>query len=181
MSITEDLTAAGAALAQEARGRRAELDAGRTIPSDLLERAGEAGLYRQMLPVDRGGYGLTPAEWFLNGIEMARFEPSFGWIVTQTSGDLVTFVTAGSRAFADAFLADRGANTACSRYLAGNARPGRRRLPVLRPLGGSAAAARERPGWAARERSPDRSTASGGTVWCPPAAPGSTTRGASSG
>src|SRR6476620_11502835 len=114
MSITEDLTAAGIALAQEARGRRAELDAGRTIPSDLLERAGEAGLYRQMLPVERGGYGLTPAEWFLNGIEMARYEPSFGWIVTQTSGDLVTFVTAGSPTFADAFLADRGANTACS-------------------------------------------------------------------
>ena len=134
MSITEDLTAAGAALAQEARGRRAELDAGRTIPSDLLERAGEAGLYRQMLPVDRGGNGLTPAEWFLNGIEMARFEPSFGWIVTQTSGDLVTFVTAGSRAFADAFLADRGANTACS-DISRERSSGTARLPVRGPLG----------------------------------------------
>jgi len=114
MSTTGDLTAAGVALAQEARERRLELDAGRCIPADLTERAGEAGLYRQMLPVERGGYGLTPAEWFLNGIEMARLEPSFAWIVTQTSGDLVTFVTAGSPTFADAFLADRGANTACS-------------------------------------------------------------------
>ena len=78
------LTAAGAALAR----RRAAAGPSSTpaqIPSDLLERAGEAGLYRQMLPVDRGGYGLTPSEWFLNGIEMARYEPSFAWIVTQTS------------------------------------------------------------------------------------------------
>lgn len=114
MSTTGDLTAAATALAQEARDRRLELDAGRCIPADLMERAGEAGLYRQMLPVDEGGHGLTPAEWFLNGIEMARHEPSFAWIVTQTSSDLVTFVAAGSPAFAEAFLADPGANTACS-------------------------------------------------------------------
>ncbi len=114
MSTTGDLTSAAVALAQEARERRLELDGGRCIPADLMERAGEAGLYRQMLPVEQGGSGLTPAEWFLNGIEMARHEPSFAWIVTQTSGDLVTFVTAGSPAFAEAFLADRGANTACS-------------------------------------------------------------------
>jgi alkylation response protein AidB-like acyl-CoA dehydrogenase len=114
MSTTVDLTEAARTLAQEAAGRRAELDGDRRIPADLLERAGDAGLYRQMLPVDRGGYGLTPRDWFLNGIEMARYEPSFGWIVTQTAGDLVTFVTAGSSAFAEAFLADRRANTACS-------------------------------------------------------------------
>ena len=114
MSTTEDLTAAAMALAQEARERRVELDAGRCIPADLADRAGEAGLYRQMLPVEEGGYGLTPAEWFLNCVEMARYEPSFAWIVAQAASDLVTFVTAGSSAFAEAFLADRGANTACS-------------------------------------------------------------------
>jgi alkylation response protein AidB-like acyl-CoA dehydrogenase len=114
MPTAEDITTACVALAQEARERRLELDAGRCIPADLMERAGEAGLYRQMLPVGQGGYGLTPAEWFLNGIEMARHEPSFAWSVTQTSSDLVTFITAGSPAFAEAFLADRGANTACS-------------------------------------------------------------------
>src|SRR3954453_3284849 len=114
MSTTEHLTAAAVALAQEARERRAELDAGRCIPSDLAERAGEVGLYRQMLPVQEGGYGLTPAEWFLNSIGMARYEPSFAWIVAQAGSDLGPFITAGSPAFAEAFLADRGANTASS-------------------------------------------------------------------
>src|SRR4029079_15514586 len=67
MSTTDEVAAAAVALAQEALERRVERDAGRCIPADLTERAGEAGLYRQMLPVELGGCGLTPAEWFLNG------------------------------------------------------------------------------------------------------------------
>src|SRR3954447_22790620 len=114
MSTTEDVSAVGVSLAREARERRTELDTGRRIPADLAERAGDAGLYRQMLPVEQGGYGLSPAEWFINCVEMARYEPSFAWIVAQAASDLVTFVTAGSPRFAEAFLADRGANTACS-------------------------------------------------------------------
>jgi hypothetical protein len=64
MPTAEDITTACVALAQEARERRLELDAGRCIPADLMERAGEAGLYRQMLPVGQGGYGLTPQSGF---------------------------------------------------------------------------------------------------------------------
>ena len=72
-------------------------------------------------------------------------------------------MTAGSQAFADAFLADRGANTACSDISQGTlVRDG----DGFRFSGrwGFLAAARARPGWAARERSPDRSTASAGAV-----------------
>ncbi len=108
----DDLNLTAVALAREAGERRAELESERRIPLDLFQRAGEAGLYRQMVPVDRGGLGRTPAEWFRTGIEMARYEASFAWIVSQGSGDQVTFLTSGSRSFGDTFLADPCAYTA---------------------------------------------------------------------
>jgi alkylation response protein AidB-like acyl-CoA dehydrogenase len=109
-----DVRDVAVALAREAGERRKELDAGQRIPADLFERAGEAGLFRQLIPVELGGLGLAPIDWFRTSVEMARHEPSFGWVVSQGAGDLATFVTSGSRRFAEEFLADRCA------YIAGS-------------------------------------------------------------
>src|SRR5262249_37978781 len=67
--------------------------------------------------------GLSPVEWFENGIDMARWEPSFAWVVTQGAGDMATYLSAGAAAFADKLLADRGAYTASSDNGAGTLVP----------------------------------------------------------
>lgn len=112
--MVTDVHAIAIALAKEADGRREELLRERRIPQDLFRRAGEAKLFRQMLSRELGGLGRSPAEWFETGVAMARWEPSFAWVVNQGSGDLVTFVAAGDAAFAKEFLADQGAYTASS-------------------------------------------------------------------
>jgi alkylation response protein AidB-like acyl-CoA dehydrogenase len=105
--MPSEVHAAAVALAQEADARRNELMQARRIPDDLFRRSGEAGLFRQMLAKQDGGLGCSPTEWFQTGIEMSRWEPSFGWVVTQGAGDVATYVAASGRAFADAVLADR--------------------------------------------------------------------------
>jgi alkylation response protein AidB-like acyl-CoA dehydrogenase len=107
-------------LATEADRRREELSRDRRIPSDLFRRAGEAGLFRQLLPSALGGLALSPAEWFLTGVDMARWEPSFAWVVTQGAADMATYIAAGTRAFADAFLSDPCAYSASSDNVSGS-------------------------------------------------------------
>src|SRR5215475_15302736 len=107
MPMLSDVHAAGAALAKEADSRREELLRVRRIPADLFQRSAEAGLFRQMLAPQVGGLGRSPAEWFETGVEMARWEPSFAWVVTQGSGDIATYTAASVREFADAFVADQ--------------------------------------------------------------------------
>jgi len=104
--VRPDVGAAIAALGEEARERRDELAAYRGIPDDLFRRAGEAGLFRQMVSVELGGLGLSPTEWFDNVVEIARLEPSFGWVVAQGAGDLATYLASGTRRFTDECLAD---------------------------------------------------------------------------
>src|SRR5262249_45421232 len=99
MHMPSNVHAAGVALAREADGRRDELVRARRIPADLFQRSAEAGLFRQMLAPQVGGLGRSPAEWFETGIEMARWEPSFAWVVTQGSGDVATYTAAGVREF----------------------------------------------------------------------------------
>jgi alkylation response protein AidB-like acyl-CoA dehydrogenase len=108
-----------ASLAREADNRRQELIQQRQIPADLFRRAGEAKLFRQMVPVALGGLGLAAVDWFLNGLEMARWEPSFSWVVTQGGADMATYLAAGSPAFAEAFLADPCAYSASSDNVSG--------------------------------------------------------------
>jgi indole-3-acetate monooxygenase len=54
---------------------------------------------------------------------MARWEPSFSWIITQAAGDMATYVSAADPSFAAAFLADQHANTASSDNGAGTLTP----------------------------------------------------------
>jgi indole-3-acetate monooxygenase len=113
-AVVHEVHMAAIALAQEADGRRDELLRTRRIPPDLFKRAGEANLFRQLLCTQLGGLGRSPAEWFNTGIEMARWEPSFSWVVTQGGGDLATYVAAGDPEFAKVFLADQSAYSASS-------------------------------------------------------------------
>src|ERR1700690_2560225 len=105
--MTKDVHMAGVTLAKEADARREELERGRRIPGDLYRRAGDAGLFRQLLCTELGGLGRSAADWFRLGVEMARWEPSFSWIVTQAAGDMATYVSAADPSFAAAFLADQ--------------------------------------------------------------------------
>jgi indole-3-acetate monooxygenase len=109
-----DIQTVAIVLAKEADSRREELVRARRIPSDLFQRAAKACLFWQLVARQLGGLGLSPAEWFETGVEMARWEPSFAWVVTQGAGDMATYVAAGERVFADAFLGDRDAYSASS-------------------------------------------------------------------
>ena len=121
MSNDPSLTAIS--LAKEADARREELERGRRIPSDLSRRAGDAGLFRQLLSTELGGLGRSAADWFRLGVDMARWEASFSWIITQAAGDMATFVAAADPSFTTAFLADKQANTASSDNGAGTLTP----------------------------------------------------------
>jgi alkylation response protein AidB-like acyl-CoA dehydrogenase len=121
--MVDDVHIAGVMLAKEADARRGELDRERRVPADLFQRAGHAGLFRQLVCAELGGLGRSPAEWFETGVEMARWEPSFAWIVTQGAGDMAIYVAAGAPAFTSAFLADRAAYIASSDSSAGKLAP----------------------------------------------------------
>jgi indole-3-acetate monooxygenase len=104
--MVDDVHTAGVALAKEADARRAELERERQVPPDLFRRAKDAGLIRQLICAELGGLGRSAVEWFRTGVEMARWEPSFSWVMTQGAGDHATYVAAGEPVFAALFLAD---------------------------------------------------------------------------
>jgi len=121
--IVNDAHIMGTRLAKEADARRDELDHMRRIPADLFKRAGDADLFRQLVCKDRGGLGRSPAEWFCTGVEMARWEPSFAWVVTQGAGDMATYIAAGDPAFTSALLQDQRAYIASSDNTVGSLVP----------------------------------------------------------
>ena len=121
--MVDDVHAAGVTLAKEADARRGELERERQVPKDLFQRAGDAGLFRQLLCAELGGLGRSPAEWFQTSVDMARWEPSFAWVVAQGAGDVATFVAVGNSAFTSAFLADQRAYLAGSDHTAGTLVP----------------------------------------------------------
>jgi hypothetical protein len=78
--MSRDLHDTAVSLAKEADARREELTRARCIPSDIFKRAADGGLFRQMVARQLGGLGVSPVEWFENGMHMARWEPSLpGW------------------------------------------------------------------------------------------------------
>jgi len=105
---------AGMSLAKEADARRAELERKRQVPHDLFRRAAEAGLFGQLICAELGGPGRSAVEWFRAGVEMARWEPSFSWVVTQGAGDHATYTASGDPAFTSVFLADANAYSSSS-------------------------------------------------------------------
>ena len=112
--MTGDIHAAAVSLAMEADARRPEFERERRVPLDLFRRAGDADLFRQLICTELGGPGRSAVEWFCTGVEMARWEPSFSWVVTQGAADHAAFAASGDPAFNSVFLADRGAYSTSS-------------------------------------------------------------------
>ena len=121
--MTDDIHATAVSLAKEADTRRAELERTRQVPPDLFRRAASAGLLRQLICAELGGPGRSAVEWFRTGVEMARWEPSFSWVVTQGVADVTLFTASGDPSFTSELLADPHACVASSDNGAGTLVP----------------------------------------------------------
>lgn len=102
----DPLHAALTGLGRAAAEAVTELDRECRLPADLHERAVRLGLLRQLVPTDLGGRGDTPLQWFGRGIELARFEPSIAWVMTQGAAELGWIASGGDEAWAREVLAD---------------------------------------------------------------------------
>jgi alkylation response protein AidB-like acyl-CoA dehydrogenase len=111
--MTELLDAA-AELGALADRRWMELDRDCRVPDDLQSSALAVGLFRALMPVDLGGVGATPLEWFRCGVELGRSEASFGWVVTQGAVELGYIAAGGDPAWAAEVLGDHTASVASS-------------------------------------------------------------------
>lgn len=101
-------------LAMDADARAAELDAGCRIPEDLYREAAAAGLFRQLVVDELGGQQRSPVEWFRTGVELARHEASFGWVVTQGAVELGWIGAGADDGWAREVLADPFGTSASS-------------------------------------------------------------------
>lgn len=110
----DDLFRKAAELGQRADERWAELDRDCRLPADLRDAALAAGLFRTLVPVELGGVGMTPIEWFRLGVELARYEASFGWVVTQGAVELGYIAAGGDPVWAGELLSDPLASSASS-------------------------------------------------------------------
>jgi alkylation response protein AidB-like acyl-CoA dehydrogenase len=109
-----DLLDAAARLGVMADRRWDELDRDCRIPDDLHKAALTAGLFRTLVPANLGGQEATPLEWFRCGLEMARHEASFGWVVTQGAVELGYIAVGGERRWAADLLSDPETTVASS-------------------------------------------------------------------
>jgi alkylation response protein AidB-like acyl-CoA dehydrogenase len=103
---SEPAIATAARLGAEADQRWTELDVGCRLPSDLYRAALVAGLFRTLVPADMGGTGCSPVEWFRIGLELARNDPSLGWVVTQGAAELGWIAAGGDPDWATEVLGD---------------------------------------------------------------------------
>jgi alkylation response protein AidB-like acyl-CoA dehydrogenase len=99
-------------LVVEAEQRIDELDALGHLPTDLATEAAAAGLFRQLIPADLGGWDGTPIDWFQRGVRLAAVEAGFAWVVTQGSAELGWIGAGGDREWATHVLADPMASSA---------------------------------------------------------------------
>jgi alkylation response protein AidB-like acyl-CoA dehydrogenase len=103
-----------ATLGAAADDRATELRDGRRIPADLLRAAVDAGLFRQLVADDLGGSARRPLDWFRTGVELARHEASFAWVVTQGAAELAWIGAGADDGWAREVLADPAAVSASS-------------------------------------------------------------------
>ncbi|MEJ7724107.1 MAG: acyl-CoA dehydrogenase family protein [Ilumatobacteraceae bacterium] len=69
------------AMAPAIAARGDEIEQGRRLPTDLVEKLSTAGCFRAMVPASHGGQGLTFAEQLLVIRKLARADGSVGWTV----------------------------------------------------------------------------------------------------
>lgn len=109
-----DLLEVATRLGEQAERRWEDLDRECRIPADLHRAALESGLFRTLVPSDMGGLGASALEWFRCGVELARHEVSFGWVVTQGAVELGYIAAGGDPAWAREVLSDPNASSASS-------------------------------------------------------------------
>ncbi|WP_328451979.1 acyl-CoA dehydrogenase family protein [Amycolatopsis sp. NBC_00438] len=109
-----DLLQAATHLGEQAERRWEDLDRDCRIPNDLHVTAVESGLFRTLVPADMGGRGAAPLDWFRCGVELARHEASFGWVVTQGAVELGYIAAGGDTDWAREVLQDPRAASASS-------------------------------------------------------------------
>ena len=106
VSIGVDVTCA------EIDTRIADLDGQRRVPADLYDAMVRRGLFRQLVPRELGGVGLSPLEWFEHGVRLAARDASVGWVVTQGAAELGWIANGGDPGWAAEVLADPAAVSA---------------------------------------------------------------------
>ena len=105
-SLSEPTLVTATRLGAETDQRWTELDVGCRLPSDLYRAALVARLFRTLVPADMGGTGCSPVEWFEIGLELARHDPSLGWVVTQGAAELGWIAAGGDPDWATEVLSD---------------------------------------------------------------------------
>ena len=98
--------ATAARLGAEADQRWTELDVGCRLPQTCIAGTLVARLFRTLVPADMGGTGCSPVEWFRIGLELARNDPSLGWVVTQGAAELGWIAAGGDPDWATEVLSD---------------------------------------------------------------------------
>jgi indole-3-acetate monooxygenase len=86
--------------------RADELDTLCRLPDDLYRAALESGLFRTLVPADMGGSGGDPIDWFHAGVELARHDPSLGWVVNQGAAELGWIAAGADPTWAKEVLSD---------------------------------------------------------------------------
>jgi alkylation response protein AidB-like acyl-CoA dehydrogenase len=105
-SLADTLTGGVTALAEEAESIADRLDEECRLPEPIYAGAAQLGLFRQLVPESAGGRGDAPLMWFRRGLEMARFEPSLAWVVTQGAAELGWIAAGGDPEWSTQVLAD---------------------------------------------------------------------------
>ena len=105
-SLSEPPLVTATRLGAETDQRWTELDVGCRLPSDLYEAALVARLFRTLVPAEMGGTGGSPVAWFEIGVELARHDPSLGWVVTQGAAELGWIAAGGDPDWATEVLTD---------------------------------------------------------------------------
>lgn len=95
-----------ATLGAAADARSEELHRMRRLPPDLFRAVTEAGLLRQLVPVELDGLGRAPIDWFRTGVALARHDASLGWVVTQGAAELAWIAAGADEAWARIVLSD---------------------------------------------------------------------------
>jgi indole-3-acetate monooxygenase len=86
LSHGDDATAVARALTPEITRRAAESEALGTLPSDLVQRFREAGVFRALQPRSLGGFEIAPTAFVTMVEELAYADGSAGWIAAIGAG-----------------------------------------------------------------------------------------------
>ncbi len=110
-------------LAPVIAARADEIEAGRRVPLDLVERLTAIGCFRMLRPVSHGGFGFELVSALRVYEELSRADASVGWIVAIGSAGWLDLNGLPRPTFDEIFADDAEAIVAGAFNPTGNARP----------------------------------------------------------